>query len=162
MDVLQDLVSTSGWPSLPVWPILKVKRAPKRTYPSFRRFSCAIANHFFGWSRFWCQKCQIILWTSVKNFFYAPGCPSRPVWPILKVKRALKRTYPSFRWFLCAIANHFWVIRILTSKMPIFLWTSVKTLSMHPVGPHGPSNPFWRSNDPRSEHTAHFDNFCVL
>uniref|UniRef100_A0A3Q7HB97 Uncharacterized protein n=1 Tax=Solanum lycopersicum TaxID=4081 RepID=A0A3Q7HB97_SOLLC len=34
-----------------------------------------------------------------------------------------------------------------------FLWTSVKTLSMHSVGSHGQFNSFSRSNDPRSEHT---------
>ena len=27
---------------------MKVKQAPKRAYPSFRRFSCAIAHHFLG------------------------------------------------------------------------------------------------------------------
>uniref|UniRef100_A0A3Q7H355 Uncharacterized protein n=1 Tax=Solanum lycopersicum TaxID=4081 RepID=A0A3Q7H355_SOLLC len=48
VDVRQDLVYASGWPSRPFRPILKVKRAPKRAYPSFRQFSCAIANHFLG------------------------------------------------------------------------------------------------------------------
>ena len=33
---------------------------------------------------------------------------------------------------------------------------------MHPVGPYGPSDQFGRSNDPRSEHTPHFDDFRVL
>ena len=36
---------------------------------------------------------------------------------------------------------------------------SVKTLSMHTVGHHGLSDPFGRSNEPRSEHSPHFDNF---
>ena len=47
VDVREDLVYANGWPSRLVRPILKVKRAPKRAYPSFRRFSCAIAP-FFG------------------------------------------------------------------------------------------------------------------
>ena len=48
VDVRQDLVYAYGWPSQIVQPIWKVKRAPKRPYPSFRRFSCAIAHHFLG------------------------------------------------------------------------------------------------------------------
>uniref|UniRef100_A0A3Q7HVH5 Uncharacterized protein n=1 Tax=Solanum lycopersicum TaxID=4081 RepID=A0A3Q7HVH5_SOLLC len=81
--------------------------SPEANIPQFRRFSCAIANHFLA------------------------GWLSRPVQPILNVKRALKQAYPSFRRFSCAIANHFLascpsrpiqlifkVIRIPTSKMP--------------------------------------------
>ena len=48
VDVRQDLVYAYGWPSRLVRPIWKVKRAPKRAYPSFRRFSCAIGTPFFG------------------------------------------------------------------------------------------------------------------
>ena len=48
VDVHQDLVYAFGWPSQPFRPILKVKRAQKRAYPSFQRFSRAIANHFMG------------------------------------------------------------------------------------------------------------------
>ena len=48
VDVRHDLVYAYGWPSRPVRPIWKVKRAPKQAYPSFRRFSCAIAHHFLG------------------------------------------------------------------------------------------------------------------
>ena len=48
MDVRQDVVYAYGWPSRLFWAIWKVKRAPKRAYPSFRRFSCGIAHHFFG------------------------------------------------------------------------------------------------------------------
>ena len=33
---------------------------------------------------------------------------------------------------------------------------------MHTVGHHGFSGPFERSNEPRSEHTPHFDAFRVL
>ena len=34
--------------------------------------------------------------------------------------------------------------------------------SMHTVGHHGLSGPFGGSNEPRSEHTPHFDDFRVL
>ena len=33
---------------------------------------------------------------------------------------------------------------------------------MHTVGHHGLSDPFGGSNEPRSEHTPHFDDFRVL
>ena len=48
VDVCQDLVYAYGWPSRLVRPILRVKRALKRAYASFRLFSCAIAHHFLG------------------------------------------------------------------------------------------------------------------
>ena len=44
VDVRQDLVYAYGWPSQIVRAIWRVKRAPKRAYASFRRFSCA--HHF--------------------------------------------------------------------------------------------------------------------
>ena len=37
-DVRQDLVYTCGWPSLPVRPIWKVKRAPGEHTPHFDDF----------------------------------------------------------------------------------------------------------------------------
>ena len=48
VDVRQDVVYAYGWPSRLFRPIWKVKRAPKRAYASFTRFSCAITHHFFG------------------------------------------------------------------------------------------------------------------
>ena len=48
VDVHQDLVYAYDWPSRLAQPIWRVKRAPKRAYASFRRFSCAIAHHFLG------------------------------------------------------------------------------------------------------------------
>ena len=47
VDVRQDLVYAYGWPSRLVRPIWRVKRAPKRAYVSFRRFSCA--KHTIFW-----------------------------------------------------------------------------------------------------------------
>ena len=55
-----------------------------------------------------------------QDLVYAYGWSSRLVKPIWRVKRAPKRTYASFRRFSCAMATIFWVIRILTSKMPNF------------------------------------------
>ena len=48
VDVRQDLVYAYGWPSRLVRPIWRVKRALKRAYASFRRFSCAKPHHFMG------------------------------------------------------------------------------------------------------------------
>ena len=81
LDVLQDLVYACGWTSRLVRPIWRVKRAPKRAYASFRRFSCAIAQHF------WVIR---IPTSKMPNFFadvrqdlvYAYGWPSRLVRPI--------------------------------------------------------------------------------
>ena len=67
VDVRQDLVYAYGWPSRLVRPIWKVKRAPKRAYPSFRWFSCAIAHHFLGDPD-----------SDVKNTKIFRGRPSRP------------------------------------------------------------------------------------
>ena len=48
VDIRQDLFYAYCWPSRLERPIWKVKRAPKRAYPSFRRFLCAIAHHLLG------------------------------------------------------------------------------------------------------------------
>ena len=101
VDVLQDLVYAYGWPSRLVRPIWKVKRAPKRAYPSFRRFLCAIVSNFLGDPD-----------SHVKNAKFFPR-------------------------------------------------SSVKTLYMHTVVHHGLYDPFGRSNEFRSEHTPHFDDFRV-
>ena len=69
---------------------------------------------------------------------------------------------PHFDDFRVLLHSIFWVIGIQTSKMQNFSWTSVKTLSMHTVGHHGLSDPFGGSNEPRSEHTPHFNDFRVL
>ena len=105
VDVRQDLVYAYGWPSRLVRPIWKVKRAPKRAYPSFQRFSCAIVNHFFGDEDSDVKNAKYFMDVR-QDLVYASDWPSQPVYPILKVKRAPKRAYPSFRRFSC-IAHHF-------------------------------------------------------
>ena len=64
--------------------------------------------------------------------------------------------------FVCYYTPFFGWSGFRHQKCQIYSWTSVKTLSMHMVGHHGFSDPFGRSNEPRSEHTPHFDDFRVL
>uniref|UniRef100_A0A3Q7IRN1 Uncharacterized protein n=1 Tax=Solanum lycopersicum TaxID=4081 RepID=A0A3Q7IRN1_SOLLC len=126
VDVRQDLVYAYGWPSRlvrPIWktsvktlsmhtvghrlvrPIWKVQRAPKRAYPSFRRFSCA--KHTTFWViRIPTSKMQKKFVDIRQDHIYACGWPSRLVRPILKIKRSPKRADPSFRRFSC-IAHNF-------------------------------------------------------
>ena len=102
VDVRQDLGYESGWTSRQVRPIFKVKRVPKRAYPPFRRFSCAIENHFL---------CDSDSGIKSSNIFC--GRPLRPK-----------------------------------------IWSRFT--------PHIQSDPFSRSNEQRSAHTPHFDDFRVL
>ena len=97
-----------------------------------------------------------------QDLVYAYGCPSRMVRPIWRVKRAPKRAYASFWWFSCDIAHHFLGDPDSEVKMPNFFWMSVKTLSMHMIFHHRLYDPFGGSEEPRSEHTPHFDDFRVL
>ena len=106
MDILQDLVYASGLTSQPVRPILNVKRALKRAYLSFRRFSCVIAHHFL-----------VDPDSDVKNAHFFRGRPSRPSLCIrlaitaclthLEGQTSPEASIPSFRRFSCAIADHF-------------------------------------------------------
>ena len=162
VDVRQDLVYASGCPSRPVRPILKVKRVPKRAYPSFRRFSCAIANHFLGDPD-----------SDVKNANFFCGHPPRPC---LCIQSDITACTTHFEGQTCPEAFipliltifvyysklFFGRSRFRRQKCQIFLWRSVKTLSMHTVGHHGLSDPFGRSNEPLNEHTPHFARFRVL
>ena len=162
IDVRQDLVYAYGLPSWLVRPICRVKQAPKRAYASFRRFSCAIAHHFLG-----------DLDSDVKNAKFFHGRPSRP---FLCIRLAITacpthlegQTSPEASItlismiFVCYSKPFFWRSGFRLQKCQMFLWTFVKTLSMHSVCYHGFSGPFGGLNDPRSEHTPHFDDFCVL
>ena len=81
VDVRQDLVYAYGWPSRIVRAVWRVKRAPKRAYASFRRYSCAIAHNFWV---------ILIPMSKIPNVFvdvrqdlvYAYDWPSRLVGPI--------------------------------------------------------------------------------
>ena len=162
VDVRQDLVYAYGWPSRIVRSIWRVKRAPKRAYALFQRFSCAIAHHFLGDPD-----------SDVKNAKCFCGRPSRPC---LCKRLAITdcpghlegQTSPeaSIRListiFVCYSTPFFGLSGFRRQKCQIFSWTSIKTSSMHTVGHHGFSGPFGGSNEPRSEHTPYFDDFCVL
>ena len=218
VEVHQDLIYASRCPSWPVWPILKVKRATKRAYPSFWWFSCAIANYFLGDqdsdvknAKFFCGRalrpCLYIRleltagpthfegktsleasipiistifvcyskpffgWTGFrhqKSQFFC-GRPSRPC---ICIRLTLTVYLTHFEGQTSPEASILLILMIFVcffgwsglrhQKCQIFLWTSVKTISMLPVGPHGSSDPFWRSNKPQNEHTPHFDDFRVL
>ena len=67
VDICQDLVNAYGWLSRIVRAIWRDKRASKRAYASFQRFSCAIAHHFLGDQD-----------SDVKNAKFFRGRPSRP------------------------------------------------------------------------------------
>ena len=159
VDVRQDLVYAYSWPSKIDRPIWRVKRAPKRAYASFRRFSCAIAHHFLGDPD-----------SKVKNAKFFRGHPLRPCLCIrlaitacpthLEVQTSPEASIPLISTiFVCYSTWFFGWSGFRRQKFKIFSWTSVNTLSMHPIGHHGLYDPFGRSNEPRSEHTPHFDDF---
>ena len=69
---------------------------------------------------------------------------------------------PHFDDFRVLLHTIFWVIGIPTSKMQN-LFVDVRQDVVYAYGcHHGFSGPFGRSNEPRSEHTPHFDDFLVL
>ena len=158
-DIRQDLIYASGWSSQTFRPILKVKPDPKRAYPSFRRFLCAIANHFLGDPD-----------SDVKNAKFFCERPSKPFLCIqlglmdlpihFEGQKSPEASIPLISMiFMCSSKPFFGCSGLRRQKCQIFLWTSIKTLSMQPVGHHGQSDPFSRSNEPRSAHTPYLDDF---
>uniref|UniRef100_A0A3Q7GF93 Reverse transcriptase domain-containing protein n=1 Tax=Solanum lycopersicum TaxID=4081 RepID=A0A3Q7GF93_SOLLC len=130
VDIRKDLVYAYDWPSRLVRPIWKVKRVPKRAYASFRRFSCAIANHFLDlvYAYSWPSRLVRPIWkdSDVKNAKFFRGCPSRLCLCIRLAITACPthlegQTSPkaSIR-LISTIFTIFWVIGIPTSKMPNF------------------------------------------
>ena len=136
--------------------------SPKASIPLISTIFVCYRKPFFGWSGFQRQKCQFFL--------------KRPSSPCLCIRLALTVLPTNFEGqtspeasiplistiFVCYSKPFFGWSGFHCQKCQIFVWTSVKTLSMQSVGPHGPYDPFWRSNEPRSEHTPHFDDFRVL
>ena len=162
VDVSQDLVYASGCPSRPVRPIWKVKQTPKRAYLSFRRFSCSIAHHFLGDPDY-----------DIKNAKFFHGRLSIPCLCIrltitactthLEGQTSPEASVPLISTIFVFYSTPFfgWS-RFQRLKCQIYSWTSFKTLSRHMVGHQGLSDPFGRSNELRSEHIPHFNDFCVL
>ena len=162
VDVLQDFVYAYYFLSRFVRPIWKVKQAQKRAYPSFRRFSYAIANHFLRDPD-----------SDVNNAKCFRGRRSRPflcIWLAITAcpthfegQTSPEASIPLISTiFVCYSTQFFGWSGFRRQKCQIFSWTSFKTLSMYTVGHHGLSDPFGRSNEPRSEHTPNFDDFRVL
>ena len=77
-DIRHNLVYAYGWPSPIVRAIWRVKRAPKRAYASFRRFSCAIAHNFLGDSDSAVKNAKFFMEIR-QDLVYAYGWPSRLV-----------------------------------------------------------------------------------
>uniref|UniRef100_A0A3Q7FFR9 Uncharacterized protein n=1 Tax=Solanum lycopersicum TaxID=4081 RepID=A0A3Q7FFR9_SOLLC len=162
VDVHQDLVYAYVWPSRLFQHIWKVKRAPKRAYPSFRRFSCAIAHDFLGDQDSDVKNAKFLNGRSSRPFlcigFAITACPTH-----LEGQTSPEASIPLISTiFVCYSTRFFGLSGFRRQKCQIFSWTSVKTLSMHTIGHHGLYDPFERSNEPRSEHTPHFDDFRVL
>ncbi|KAG5569105.1 hypothetical protein H5410_058871 [Solanum commersonii] len=138
-----DLTCGASRPSRPKWPILKVKRSPEQENPYFANF----------------------------HLTYGSSWPSRPTRPILKVKRSPEpsvdflviqnfdlffgKILPGLRYKPTyeAINGIFGDPKFRSHFFQNFTWTSVKTLPMEPVGPHGQNDPFLRSNNPQSRQT---------
>ena len=149
VDVRQDLVYAYDWPSRLVRQIWRVKRAPKRAYASFRRFSCAITHHFLGDPD-----------SNVKNAKLFHGRLSRP---FLCIRLAITACPTHLEGQASPEASIPLILTIFVFySTPFFGWsgfqcqkckkislTSLKTLFMHTVGHHGLSDPVGRS----SEHT---------
>ena len=160
--VLQDLGYASTWPLRPVRPIFKVNRASKRAYPSFHRFSCAISNHFLGYPD-----------SDVNNANFFCGHPSRPC---LCSRLAITANLTHFHGqtsleasiplilmiFVCYSTPFFGWSGFRRQECQNLSWTFVKTFYMHTIVHHGLSDPFGMSNEPRSEHTPHINDFHVL
>ena len=149
VDICQDLVYAYGWPSRLVRPIWKVKRAPKRAYPSFRWFSCARAHHFLGdpYSDFINAKffrghlsipCLCIRLAST-------DCPTH-----LEGQTSPEASIPLVSMiFVCHSTPFFGWSGFRRQKCKILSWTSVNTLFMHMTCCHDLSDPFGRSNEPK-------------
>ncbi|KAH0774583.1 hypothetical protein KY290_011720 [Solanum tuberosum] len=72
------------------------------------------------------------------DLIYGASLSSRPEWFIFKVNRALEKVNPPFYQFSCAIVHGFFGDPEFRPHFcQKYTWTSVKALSMEPVGPHG-------------------------
>uniref|UniRef100_A0A3Q7HH99 Uncharacterized protein n=1 Tax=Solanum lycopersicum TaxID=4081 RepID=A0A3Q7HH99_SOLLC len=154
VEVCQDLVYAYGWPSQLVRPIWRVKRAPKRAYASFRRFSCAIAYHFLGDPD-----------SDVKNAKFFRGRPSRPCLCIRFAITACTthlegQTIPEASIRLISMI---FVIRIPTSKMPNF-FIDVRQDLVYAYGwPSRLVRPIWRVKQAPKRAYASFRRFsCAI
>ena len=117
MDVPQDLCYVASWISVPIPPIFKVKWALMCVYPQYDDF-CVLYNTIILVIRILTSKMTKSFVGVNLQFGYECGRPSRPVWPILKVRQASKRAYTLFPRFLCAITHHFFEDLYSDIKIP--------------------------------------------
>ena len=124
--------------------------SPEASIPLISTIFVCYSKLFFGWSRFRRQKCKFLC--------------GRLSWPCLCIRLALtarpthlngltspEASIPLISMiFICYRKLFFGWSEFRRQKCEIFLWTSVKTFSMHLVVPHGHSDPFWMSNEPQS------------
>ena len=89
VDVHQDLGYASSWPSRPVRPIFKVKRAPKHAYPHLDDFRVLLQTIFWV-IRIPTSKIPNVFVDVRQDLVYAYDWPSRLVRLIWRVKRAPK------------------------------------------------------------------------
>ena len=113
VDVRQDLVYPYGWPSRLVRPIWSVKRAPKRAYASFRRFSYAIAHHFLGDPDYDVKNAKFS-WTFVKTLSLHTVGHHGLSGPLGGSNEPRTKHTPNFDDFRVLKHTIFWVIRIPT------------------------------------------------
>ena len=124
--------------------------SPVASIPLNSTIFVGYSKPFFGWSGFRRHKCQIFLSTSVKTLsihrlaftvrlthFGGQPIPEASI-PLISMI-FMFYSKPFFEWS-----------GFQRQKCQILLWMSVKNFSMHPVGPHGSSDQFWRSNEFRS------------
>ena len=162
LDVRQDIVYAYGFHHGLSDPFRGSNEPWSEHTPHFDDFRVLIAHYFLGYPD-----------SDVKNAKFFHERPSRPFQCIRLAITACPahlecQTSPeaSIRLIsvisVCHSTPFFGWFGFRRQKCQFFLWTSVKTLSMHTFGHHGLSDPFRGSNEPRSEHTPHFDDFPLL
>ncbi|KAG5588772.1 hypothetical protein H5410_049206 [Solanum commersonii] len=82
---------------------------------------------------------------------YGASCPSRPKWPIFKVKRPLDQLWSQLA--LTAKLAHFQGQTSPEASKPPIL-PIFRTLVMEPISPYSQNDPFSRSNEPWSSQLA--------
>ncbi|KAG5613684.1 hypothetical protein H5410_013508, partial [Solanum commersonii] len=145
VDVDEDLSYGDRWPARPKHTIYRVKQTLE---------SCAIVHGLFGDLEFQPHFCQFFLWTSIKTLDMEPVEPHGQNVPFSRSKEPRSgygSSWPSHPNGPFSRSND----PRCSLFLPKFLWTSIKTLAMDLVSPHGQNIPFSRSNKPR-KFLAHF------
>ncbi|KAG5578677.1 hypothetical protein H5410_049304 [Solanum commersonii] len=134
--------------------------------PILQLFVC----YYSPWT-FWCPEfqahfCDNFSWTSVKTLAMELVDPHDQKVPFSRLNEPQSRLTPHFADFRVLIVHGFFVhglsgdLEFQPHFCQIFSWTSVKTLAIElvgphgqkPVGPHDQNIPFSRSNEPQTVH----------